>query len=45
MYVGILTYVGTESGDLKLKFDWLSFINKDPEFWVLMGSKVISRYD
>ena len=35
----------SESGDRKLKFDWLNFINKDPKFWVLMGSKVIFRYD
>ena len=35
----------SESGDCKLKFDWLNFINKDPKFWGLMGSKVISWYD
>ena len=29
----------------KLKFNWLNFINKDPKFWVVMGSKVIFRYD
>ena len=37
--------IESESGDRKLKFDWLNFINKDPKFWVLMGSKVIFRYD
>ena len=24
----------------KFEFDWLNFTNKDPKFWVLMGSNI-----
>ncbi len=36
--------IESESGNRKLKFDWLDLINTYSKFWVLMGSKVIFRY-